>query len=130
MSNRTSNTSITILRMTNLSRAVVLFTLAGLSSVVLYPALEYTLLFLFMLILDSVGFLLLLISREPLKQFGYVWAGMMSILLMLDTSVYLGTTYFSPDVTVILLLSSIQLLALVKIGINAYVNVSLGDEAL
>ena len=116
--------------MTNLSRAVVLFTLAGLSSVVLYPALEYTLLFLFMLILDSVGFLLLLISREPLKQFGYVWAGMMSILLMLDTSVYLGTTYFSPDVTVILLLSSIQLLALVKIGINAYVNVSLGDEAL
>jgi hypothetical protein len=116
--------------MTNLSRAIVLFTLAGLSSVFFYPALEYTLLFWFMLILDSVGFILLLISRVPLKQFGYVWVGMMSILLMFYTSGYLGTTYFNPDVIMILLLSIIQLLALVKIGINTYANASLGDEAL
>jgi len=116
--------------MTNLTRAVVLFTLAGLSTVVFYPALELTLFFWFMLVLDSVGFLLLMNSRGPLKQFGYVWAGLMSILLMLNASGYLGSTYFNPDITVILVLSGIQLLALVKIGINAYVNVSLGDETL
>ena len=122
--------SIAILRITNLSRAIVLFTLVGLSSVVYYPNPEYTLFLLSMLVLDSVGFLLLLISRAPLKQFGYVWAGMMSIILMLALSEFLGNGYFFSDVIVILLLSSIQLLALVKIGINAYVNVSLGDEAL
>ena len=131
MSNRTSNTSITILRIANLSRDIVLFTLVGLSSVVYYYATpEYTLFLFLLLVLDSIGFLLLSISREPWKQFGYVWAGMMSIVLMLHTSGYLGNTYFFSDVIVILLLSSIQILALMKIGINGYVNVSQGDEAL
>ena len=130
MSNQTSNTSITILRMVNLSRVIVLFTLVSLFSIVYYPATGYTLNLFLLFVLDFIGFLLLLISRDLWKQFGYVWAGMMSIVLMFATSGYLGMPSFISNVIVILLLSSIQLLALTKIGINAYVNVSQGDEVL
>jgi len=130
LSNQTSNTSITILRMVNLSRVIVLFTLVSLFSIVYYPATGYTLNLFLLFVLDFIGFLLLLISRDLWKQFGYVWAGMMSIVLMFATSGYLGMPYFISNVIVILFLSSIQLLALTKIGINAYVNVSQGDEVL
>jgi hypothetical protein len=130
LSQKTSNTSITIVRTANLGRDVVLFTFVGLSSTIFYPVADYTLLLLFLLVLDSIGFLLLLTLRDPLKQVGYVWAGLMSMVLMFHTSMYLGSFYFFSDVIMILLLSGIQLLALIKIGINAYVNVSEGDNAL
>jgi hypothetical protein len=130
LSQKTSNASITIVRTANLGRDVVLFTFVGLSSTIFYPVADYTLLLLFLLVLDSIGFLLLLTLRDPLKQVGYVWAGLMSMVLMFHTSMYLGSFYFFSDVIMILLLSGIQLLALIKIGINAYVNVSEGDNAL
>lgn len=116
--------------MTNLSRAIVLFIFVGhLAAFVYYDWQAISPIPIFLLILDSLGFIFLLMSREPLKQFGYVWVGLMSILLIPYIIPYFGNGAFFSDVIVILLLSSIQLLTLLKMGINVYVSVSQEDAA-
>jgi hypothetical protein len=130
MANQTTNPSITILRMVNLSRVSVLFTLATQVFYISYTMTQYTIILLWLFVLDFIGFLLLLVPREPLKQFGYVWAGLMSIALMSTTPGYLGTGSLASDVIVILLMSSIQLLTFLKMGIDTYNTASLGDDAL
>ena len=49
---------------------------------------------------------------------------------MFYTSMYLGNNYLSIDVIVILVLSGVQLLTLMKIAHNAYLNATFGDEPL
>lgn len=114
--------------MTSFTRAIVLFTLAAVSSTIYYPLPYIGFIFFPFLIVDSITFLLLLISRVPLKELGLVWAGLWSIMLILGIYPYLGNRYFVPDVTVIILMSIIQLLTLMKIGIDAYNNAATGDE--
>jgi hypothetical protein len=116
--------------MTNLSRAIVLFIFVGdLAALVYYDWPAISPVPMFLLILDSIGFIFLLMSRDLLKQIGYVWAGLMSILLIQYIFPYFGNGTFFPDVTAIILLSSIQLLVLLKIGIDTYVSVSQDDVA-
>ena len=120
MSERNGNTPLTILRIANVSRAIVLFTMVGLSSVFYYGSPDITLWFFLLLVLDFLGLLVLMIPKMELLPIGYVWAGLMSIGLIFYVSQFLGNTYFFSDVLVVLLLASIQLLALLKIGVDIY----------
>jgi hypothetical protein len=128
MSNRSKHALDTILRITNVSRTLILFTMVGLSSTMYYPAMDYTLLLFLLLVLDFLGLLVLMIPNEKWLPLGYAWAGVMSIILMWSTSQFIGNTYLISDVMVVLLLSSIQLLALMKIGYDNFITASQGSE--
>ena len=94
--------------------------MVGLSSVFYYGSPDITLWFFLLLVLDFLGLLVLMIPKIELLPIGYVWAGLMSIGLIFYVSQFLGNTYFFSDVLVVLLLASIQLLALLKIGVDIY----------
>lgn len=81
-----------------------------------------------LLVLDFLGLLVLMIPNEKWLPLGYAWAGVMSIILMWSTSQFIGNTYLISDVMVVLLLSSIQLLALMKIGYDNFITASQGSE--
>jgi len=128
VSTRNHNTSITILRVANISRACVLFTLVGLSTVIYYPLQDLSLLWLLLLILDVLGFVVLMLPKPELRPLGYGWAAIMSILFLVYYFPFLGDTRLFSDVIVILLLSCIQLFALMKIGYDNFITVSQGSE--
>ena len=117
-----------LLRGMHLARDAVLFTLTGQSVVLYYPALDYSLWFLVMLGLDIFGLVLLWVPREIVQILGYVWAGLMSIVLMNFTLNFLGSTFLSSGVIMILLLSSIEFLAVLKVAYDQFILVSTEDE--
>ncbi len=110
------------------ARDVVLFTLAGLTTVLFIGAVDYTLGFLLIFGLDLVGLVFLLIPRSILNQLGLAWSGVMSIVLMVVGLGSIGNIYLVSDIIVILILSGIELLAIIKIGYDLFVQQSAGDE--
>ena len=103
----------------HLARDAVQLSLAGLSTVV-YLSVEHSYGFLFFLSLDIIGLVLLWIPRNTWNQLGYVWAGLMSIVLIFVTFNFLGNVYFFSAAFVILFLSSVELLAVMKVGYDNF----------
>ena len=128
MSTKTSYMPLTILRVSSISRILVLFTMYGLSSVLYYPILTTAFWLLLLLILDFFGLIVLLFIKQDLMPLGYGWTGLVSIVLMVYTYPFLGNTFLTSDVSVILILSGIQLLTLIKIGYDRFIIASEGSE--
>jgi len=116
---RNHNTFLTMIKSTHLARDAVLFDMVGLSSVVYYPWPDYTLWLLFFLILDFIGFILLWIPRKNWEQLGYVWASVMSVVLLLPAFLFLGNRYFASGCLMILLLSIVELVTVMKIAYDS-----------
>jgi hypothetical protein len=109
------------------ARDVVLFTLAGLTTVLFIGVLEYTLGFLLIFGLDIVGLVFLIIPRTTLNQLGLAWAGVMSIVLMVVAFSSIGNVYLVSDIIVILILSGVELLTIFKIGYDQFVQQNAED---
>ncbi len=65
---------------------------------------------------DIVAIILICIPREASEQLGVGWAGVMTIVLILPMSQYLGAGYFSSGAITILFFSIVELLAIIKFG--------------
>ena len=129
VSNKINNRFLTILKVTNVSRDLVLFTMFGLSSTVFFPELTFSNFLFMLLIVDFLGLLILLLPKEELMPLGCAWAGVMSIVLMFYTNQFLGHSYLSSDAVVVFFLSIIQLLALLKIGLDSFASANQESEA-